>query len=482
MADMVRVDSDRIFNEQPRAREILERLEKEGYRAVVVGGAVRDLLRGVYEEDYLFRPEEVDVDIATSATPAEVKETFPDYSYVEVGESFGVLVLVSPDGEEYEVAQFRTESEYDGRKPDEVEPADSLEEDVMRRDFTVNGMALELDGRVIDHVDGIDDLKQKKVRAIGDPFERFREDYLRPLRAVRVACDLDGEIDPATEEAIEAVADKITDISWERIKEELFNILSTDRSEEGLRLLKKNGMLSRILPEMTSNEGVPQPEEYHPEGDVLEHSFLALGVADRLGFPELTKLAVFLHDVGKAPAYRKNDGEHLGGHAGESERLVGEIASRLKLSNREKEELSWLAANHMRGSILPEMRKAKQVKLVRHNRDLSFPLNDPLNRFGYFKNLLRVIIADSEASAHGVDGWLPALKKFTELLPHLKSLEELGSARKLIDGNDLLELGMDEGPELGQVLNAVHEEIYSGEIDDREEALNLAEELIEARI
>ncbi len=475
---MLQIDPDRILSAHPRAKELLRRLEDAGYRAVIVGGAVRDLLRGLYHEDFAFKPEDVDIDIATSAGPDEIKQIFTDYDFVEVGKSFGVLVLVSPEGEEYEVAQFRTESEYDGRKPGEVEPANSLLEDVKRRDFTVNGMALGLDGRVIDHVGGLQDLKEKKVTAIGNPLERFKEDYLRPLRAIRITCDLNGRLDPDTEKAIERVATRITDISWERIREEIFNILATPNSEEGMRMLKEKGILVEILPEMASNEGVPQPEEYHPEGDVLEHSFRALGVGDRFGFRPIIKLAIFLHDVGKAAAFERNDGEHLGGHAQKSERLTRKIASRLRLSNEEENKLAWLAKNHMRGSILPDMRKAKQVQLVRYNQDETCSLGEVSDRFEYFTDLLRVIMADSEASAHEVEGWLPVLERFTSLLPHLKALEELGSARKLINGDDLLELGMEEGPELGEVLDEIHENIYSGEVQDREEAIELAERLI----
>jgi len=478
---MERVDPDELLAPHPSAIEILERLEEAGHQAVVVGGAVRDLLRSRLQEDLSLRPEKVDIDIATSAETDEIKNLFKDYGFVEVGESFGVLVLVSQEGDQYEVAQFRTESGYDGRKPSDVAPAVSLREDVNRRDFTVNGMAMERDGTIIDYVGGIADLKKKKVRAIGDPFERFREDYLRPLRAIRIACYIDGTIEPDTEEAIRAVAPRITEISWERIKEELFKILETKNSERGMRWLRDQDMLKEILPEMAANEGVPQPEEYHPEGGVLEHSFRALGVADRFSYSPLTKLAVFIHDVGKATAFEKNDGQHLGGHALAGKAHAKQVASRLRLSNEESKRLTWIVGNHMRGSILPKMRKAKQVKLVRKNQDPKHSLNDPTEKLGYFSDLLRTIIADSQASAHGVEGWLPVLKRFASLLPHLKHLEELGSARELIDGNDLLKLGMEEGPELGEVLQDVHERIFSGDIESREGAIEAAEEIIESR-
>jgi tRNA nucleotidyltransferase/poly(A) polymerase len=475
---MLRIDIDDILDPHPYARELIEELSRAGYRSVIVGGTVRDALLGQFEEDYEFDPESTDIDIATAARTEEIKELFPGFEFLEVGASFGVLVLVAPDGKEYEVAQFRTESDYDGRKPGKVLPADSLEEDIKRRDFTVNGLAVELDGRVIDLVGGVDDLRDKVIRAIGDPLTRFREDYLRPLRAVRIACYLRGEIEERTLTAIEKVADEITTISRERIKEELFRILETGTSSRGFRICHRTGLLDHILPEMLENEGIPQPEEYHPEGDVLEHSFQALEVADELGLSPLTKFAVFLHDVGKADAYYGNEKRHMGGHALLGKRKTEKIASRLKLSNREAKKLTWLVKNHMRGSVLPKMRKAKQVKLVRANQDTDYPISEETSRFDYFTSLLGTIIADSEASAHGVEGWLPVLKVFSGLLPHLQHLENLGTARKLIDGDDLLELGLDEGPELGEVLESLHEMIYAGEIETRGEALQEAAKMV----
>ncbi|MEF8725976.1 MAG: CCA tRNA nucleotidyltransferase [Candidatus Bipolaricaulota bacterium] len=474
---MPSVDPKIILDPHPYAEEILWKLEDVGHRAVIVGGAVRDLLRDRYEEEYTFDPRDLDIDIATSAGPDEIRQLFSEFDFLEVGESFGVLIVITPDEKQYEVAQFRTESKYDGRRPGEVKPTDSLKEDVRRRDFTVNGLALEREGRIIDYVGGISDLKQKLIKSIGDPLERFKEDYLRPLRGVRIACDIGGKIEPSTSEAMAKVADKVTSISWERIREELFKILGTRNSGWGMRFLKDKKFLEEIMPEMIANEGVPQPKQYHPEGDVLEHSFQALEVADRLEFSPLTKLAVFLHDVGKAPAFDDSGGEHMGGHALTGERLAERIATRLRLSNDQTKRLTWLVGNHMKGSILFRMRRAKQVKLIRHNQDKSSPLSQPISRFGYFADLLQVILADSEASSHGVDGWLPVFEKFSALLPHLKHLENLGSARKLIDGEDLLNLGMEEGPRLGEVLKEVHEKIYSGEIDDRESALKFAEKL-----
>ncbi len=479
--NMPRISLDKVLAPHPYARELLDGLTRAGYRSVVVGGTVRDALLGQYEVDYDFNPESADIDIATSASPEKIREIFPEYDFLEVGESFGVLVLVAPDGKEYEVAQFRTESDYDGRRPGRVQPADSLEEDVKRRDFTVNGMAIDLDGEVIDLVGGIRDLKNKIVRAIGDPLKRFREDYLRPLRAIRIACYLEGEIEKETANAIGEVSEEITSISWERIREELVRILKTSRSSWGFRLCKETGLLNQILPEMAANEGIPQPEEYHPEGDVLEHSFQALDVADELGFSYLTKFAVLLHDVGKAEAYYNNDKQHLGGHASLGRKKTKEICERLRFSNDETKKLIWLVENHMRGSVLPDMRKAKQVKLIRANQNSEVPIDNVLERFDYFTSLLRTIIADSEASSHGVDGWLPVFQVFSGLLPHLQHLENLGTARELVDGNDLIKLGLQEGPKLGEVLESLHEKIYAGEIQTRNDALKEAAKMVEKK-
>ncbi len=475
---MTQVDLDPLFDHHPYAQYILEKLSEVGYQAVIVGGAIRDLLRGTLEDDYSFSPADTDIDIATSAHTSEVKKHFPKFDFVEVGKRFGVLIVIAPDDQQYEIAHFRSESDYDGRHPGEVKLVNSLKKDVSRRDFTVNGLAVTRQGEVIDYVNGIEDLRKKIIRAIGNPIDRFQEDYLRPLRAIRIYCDIGGEIDPDTYHAIERVAKNIRTISWERIKTELFNILATSNSATGLRLCKDTGLLPEILPEMAKNEGIPQPEKYHPEGDVLEHSFQALEVADKLNYPPLIKLAIFIHDVGKAQAYSHNDKQHLGGHELIGKKLTAEITSRLRLSNKEADKIEWIVGNHMRASILHKMRKAKQVKLVRHNQDKDYSIDEPQNRFHYFFGLLQTVIADSEASAHKEKGWLPAVDQFSNLLPHLQELENLGTARKLINGNDLKRLGMEEGPHLGDVLKEVHELIYAGKIDSHDEALAVAKQKI----
>lgn len=476
---MDQIDLSELFNHQPYAKKILAKLTESGFQSVIVGGAIRDLLRSYLFDDYEFEPEKTDVDIATSAGLDQIRSNLPNFNFIEVGAKFGVLIAVAPDGKEYEIAQFRSESGYDGRRPNRVKLVGSLEKDIERRDFTVNGLAVDREGKIYDFVDGVEDLKKRVIRAIGDPIARFQEDYLRPLRAIRIACDLDATIEEETYKAIDHLSEGITSISWERINLELFKILETHRSARGMRTSHELGLLEEIFPEMADNEDIPQPEKYHPEGDVLEHSFVALEVADKLDFPPLVKLATFLHDVGKAEAYRRNEGDHLGGHELIGEKLAGKIANRLRLSNKESEKLRWIVGTHMKGSILHKMKQAKQVKLVRYRQKKEFSMNQPRERYDYFTSLLQTIIADSEASVHGSDGWLPVLERFTELLLHFQDLEDLGTARKLINGNDLKDLGLPEGRKLGTVLETLHEMIYAGEITKRKEALEEAKIIIQ---
>ena len=485
MSENLQLDPDRLFSRHPEAKEIIEILKREGWQTVIVGGAVRDALRENFEQDFTFSPADSDVDIATEASLKTVKSILSGrgYRFVEVGASFGVLIVVTPKGKEYEVAHFREESDYDGRRPNHVRRTDSLKRDVKRRDFTVNGLAMDLEGRVIDHVGGIEDLKRGLIKAIGDPRERFTEDLLRPLRAVRFACHLEGKIEERTYEALVEIAPRVTEISWERIGQEMMKIMETDSSARGMRILKESGLLEELLPEMAANAGVKQSEEYHPEGDVLTHSLKAMEVADDLNFPPLVKLATFLHDVGKREALERNRGEHMGGHSQIGAKKTRRICRRLRLSNEETDKVVWIVENHMRGAILPRMGRGKQIELIGFCEDeKKLDIDDVWGRYDRFAALLQTLIADSESSAHGPKGWLPPTKELARLLPHLHNLEKREGAREMINGNDLLALGLEEGPKLGALLEELHRLIYVGEIKSRSEALQRAKKMLKEEL
>jgi len=470
-----RIDTNALFSLHPYVRVILDRLNAAGYEAVLIGGVVRDGVRSLLDPSLSFSPQ--DVDIATSALPNEIRRLFRDCPVVGVGEEFGVLVIVALDGHEYEVATFRVEEEYDGRWPGKVELVRDLEEDLRRRDLTINGLAATADGEVIDLVGGIEDLNAKRIRAIGDPRVRFAEDYLRMLRTVRFACQIHGTIDPETVRAIEENAGRISSISWERVRDELLRILQTDQGAHGLLLLDVYGLLRFILPEVVATKGVPQPEEYHPEGDVFVHTIAAVRVADWFIRDPLVKLAVLLHDIGKPYALERSGGVNMGGHEAVGARMTRKIGTRFRLSRHETTRLVFLVKNHMRIADLPKMGRGKQVRFLSEGDN---PAGRSLReRYPLFFDLLGVLVADCEACAHRSSGWVPILQETLRVVDHIDRVGSLNRARELIDGHALLAMGIEPGPRLGRILEGVHDRILAGEITTHDQALAAARTLLD---
>ncbi len=483
MSSNYRIDVERIFRHHPYAREILNRLNKAGHEVFLIGGVVRDALRSMIDSSIPFSPREVD--IATSAMPDEVRVLFPERKILGVGEEFGVLVIAAADGQQYEVATFRNEADYDGRWPNQVQLVRDLAGDVNRRDLTINGLAATMEGVVIDLVGGIKDLKSGCIRAIGDPNLRFSEDYLRMLRTVRFACRVSGQIDPATARAIADNAARIKSISWERIRDELLSTLSTAAAARGIELLDQLGLLAHILPEVTAMKGVQQPEEYHPEGDVYVHTMLAMQISDAFVQDPLVKLAILLHDIGKPKALVRNDGLNMGGHDSIGARMTRRIGTRLRLSRRDIARLVFLVKNHMRIADFPKMGRGKQVRFMsegiedRTDYDYENLRIMPLrNRYPLFFDLLQVLIADCEACAHKASGWAPVLKETLLVVDHMERVCDLKKARSLVNGHVLIEMGAAPGPLLGRALEMVHDRILAGEISTRPEAIREAMALL----
>jgi tRNA nucleotidyltransferase/poly(A) polymerase len=473
---MEKINTEEIFARHPFARTILERFAQAGYEAVMVGGIVRDALRAQFDSDYEFIPEEVD--IATAAHPDEIKKIFEDYKIFEVGEAFGVVLVVAPDGRSYEVATFRTESEYDGRWPATVKLVRTLEDDLRRRDLTVNGLAATQDGSVIDLVGGIADLRARIIRTIGDPDRRFSEDFLRILRAIRLACALDGTILPEVSEAMRRHREGLRKISAERIRDELLRILKTPRATRGIQLLDEHGILELILPELVQCKGVPQPEKYHPEGDVYTHTLLALQCADKIVRDPFVKFALLVHDVGKPVALQRNNYEHAGGHEVIGEQMAERICRRLRFSADEIRLIKFLVREHLRIGKFSEMSPGKRATFVKTHENPNAPFERPAERFPYFAKLLELMICDCEASAHKSSGWLPVTQELPPLLVRLRELAERERARKLLDGHDVIEMGLPPGPQIKAILESVYEQIFSGKITTREEALAAARQAI----
>jgi poly(A) polymerase len=428
---------DPVLRQRDHAADIVRRLRETGHEAFWVGGCVRDLLRGVAPSDY---------DIATSARPEEVRALFT--RTVPVGDRFGVCLVVE-EGTAYEVATFRTEADYnDGRRPSHVAFATAAE-DVRRRDFTINGLLMDpATGRIIDHIDGRRDIEQGIIRAIGDPEERFAEDHLRMLRAVRFAATLGFTIEPRTFAAVRSQAAAIRRISAERIRDELSRLLTGAAARHGIELLAECGLLIEILPEVHALQGVDQPPVFHPEGDVWEHTLRMLSLLPRQDAKSNQCLAwaVLLHDVGKAVT-RSEDatGTHFYGHVQRGEEISEAILRRLRFSREEMETILALIRGHMLFMNVREMRPSRLKRLL---RTPDFALHLELHRLDCL-------------GSHGLLDHFEFCRQKLEEYPE----EDLRPPR-LLTGKDLIGMGFAPGPVFKEILRGVEDAQLGGEIAD----------------
>jgi poly(A) polymerase len=422
-----------------RAVSIVERLRQEGYEAYFAGGCVRDMLLDKPPQDY---------DIATSAHPEDVQALFEET--IPVGAQFGVI-LVLIEGQPFEVASFRHDGPYlDGRRPSQVRYG-SLEEDVRRRDFTVNGMVYDpIAGTVIDLVDGREDLKQRRIRAIGDAQRRFEEDRLRMIRAVRLAASMNFTIENSTFAAIQRLAPTIRDIAWERIGDEVTRILTEGGARRGFEMLDESGLLKVLLPEIDALKGIWQSPDFHPEGDVFKHTMLLLSHLEAPS--ESLAYGCLLHDVAKPLCFRQ-DGERVTfyGHTEKGAAMAEEILKRLKRSRAVGERVSYLVRNHLRHVQAPHMRLSTLKRFLREDG---------------IDELLELTRIDA-LSSNGDLGYYLFCK---ERLASLKE-EEIRPA-PLLRGDDLIALGYKPGPLFAKILREVEDQQLGGELDSREEALD----------
>jgi len=424
------------------ANSICDRLRRNGHQALLVGGCVRDLLLG---------SEAADFDVTTDARPERVMAIFPES--IAVGAQFGV-VLVPRDGLKVEVATFRSDVGYsDGRHPDEVVYSATPQEDVQRRDFTINGLLMRHDtGEVLDFVAGQADLKAGILRAIGEPGRRFAEDKLRMLRAVRFSARLGFRIEPETLAAIRRHAHEIGKVSAERIRDELTKLLTEGAARRGFELLEDTGLLQRLLPEIAAMKGVNQPPEFHPEGDVWIHTRIMLERLPARCAPTLA-WGVLLHDVGKPPTFRSSDetGDRIrfDGHADVGVRMAEEICRRLKFSSEDTEQIVALVANHMRFKDVEQMRTSTLKRFVR------------MPRFNEHLELHRLDCL----SSHRLLESYGFVQKFLTETPAEQVLPP-----RLLTGDDLLEMGYKPGPLYSEILRSVEDAQLEGRIQSKEAA------------
>lgn len=428
------------------ANRICAVLGEAGHRAYLVGGCVRDLILGRQPVDY---------DVATDATPDRVQQLFP--GSLTVGAQFGVVVVVE-DSAQVEVATFRSDVGYsDGRHPDRVVYATSAEEDVRRRDFTINALLLDpRTGEVLDYVGGRSDLRAGLVRAIGDPELRFREDKLRMVRAVRFAARFGYTIEAATFLAIGKQAAEIRQVSAERLRDELTKLLIEGAARRGFELLDQTGLLPAVLPEIANMHGVAQPPEFHPEGDVWIHTLLMLEKLPAGSSPTLAWGAL-LHDVGKPPTFTPPtaaDRIRFDGHVEVGTRMAEEICRRLRFSNEDTEQIAALVANHLRFKDVFEMRPATLKRFLR------------LNRFDEHLELHRLDCL----SSHRILANYEFVRRFLEETPP----EEVRPPR-LLTGEDLKAMGFVPGPRFREILQAVEDAQLEGRVKDRGQAVGFVQ-------
>lgn len=425
------------------ANAICDRLRRHGHQAYLVGGCVRDLVMGRTPADY---------DVTTDADPRNVMDLFPDA--IPVGAQFGV-VLVPGNGFKVEVATFRSDLGYtDGRHPDHVQYAKTPQEDVQRRDFTINGLLMRHDtGEVLDFVDGQRDIREGVIRAIGEPEQRFAEDKLRMLRAVRFAARFGFSIEPATFLATRRHAKQIRQVSAERIREELTKLLTEGAARTGFELLDQGWLLSVILPEVAAMKGVPQPPQFHPEGDVWVHTLMTIGGLPA-GCSATLAWGTLLHDVGKPPTFRSaaetGDRIRFDGHVNVGSVMARAICRRLRFSTEDTEQIVALVANHMKFKDVRDMRKATLKRFVR------------LPKFEEHLALHRLDCLGSHRSLDHYD----FVQNFLRDTPR-----EQVQPERLLTGDDLIRLGYKPGPAFSGIIRELEDAQLDGQVTTREEAL-----------
>jgi poly(A) polymerase len=426
------------------ATQIVRRLQKAGFAAFWVGGCVRDSLLGRKPGDY---------DIVTSALPPQIESLFPHT--IPVGRKFGVIVVVEAE-HQFQVATFRAEADYqDGRRPETVVFGDAMA-DARRRDFTINGLFFDpIKHKLLDWVGGEADLRAKIIRTIDSPQERFAEDHLRLLRAVRFAAQLDFEIEPKTFAAVKAAAPKIVGISAERIREELLKLFAPPHAARGLELLRESGLLQHILPELTATITCEQSPNWHPEGSVFNHLVLMLRHLPADADP-LLPWAALLHDIAKpvtASTDPVNGNIHFYGHERVGADMAQQILERLRFPRKQTDDVVKAVRYHMQFKDAPDMRKSTLRRMLMRP---TFALELQLHRLDCLGSHRRLDVYDylvKQASE---------LEKQPEIRP------------PLLNGKDLIALGMKPGPLLGALLADIREKQLQDELKTKAQAKKYA--------
>ena len=485
------------FLESESAKNICKILVSNGKNCYVAGGAVRD---------YLLGKEASDLDFITDATPWEIVEIFSrekchivPKEAVEIvkqgkkeevvtlkgtGAEFGVIrVRCDGDDDHHEITTYRVEKKYEGRKPTDLQFTTSLIEDLARRDFTINAIAYDpLKEEIVDAYGGREDLKNRLIRAIGNPEDRFTEDPLRLMRACRFKAVLNGEIEEKTFEAMKKTASRIDTVSKERIFEELIKLMKkSEKPSVGIKCLDDAGILERILPELTAGKGIPQPRKYH-KYDVFNHSLAAMDMIPKER--PLLRFVTLLHDIGKPPVYKEReeiikenpDTPYFPGHEKVGGDMMREIATRLKTSKKFREWSYWLVSKHMTFPMYSDLIKKDSWIRKWINRHKSSDNRDVM--MSDFEDLFQLNIADTVGTGMPRENDVEAIKIMRE-----KVRKELFSPRPItmkdmpINGHDIMAMGVPAGPEVGKVMKQLFDTYLKNPKMSREELLREARRL-----
>ena len=428
-------------------KDILSKFNKSGYEIYVVGGAVRDVLMGRMVNDW---------DFTTNATPEQILKVIPEGFYDNV---FGTVGLTVTGFEKpFEITTYRTEHGYsDSRHPDEISWGKTLEEDASRRDFTINALALDKDLNVIDLFKGQEDIRNKIVRAVGDPDARFNEDALRMMRAVRIAGELGFKIEENTFEAIKKNAPLIQKIAKERIKDEFFKLLKSNDPYNGMILFKDSGLMNEILPEVEKSFGVEQksPGRHHIY-DVGTHLLMSLKFCK--SSDPVVRFATLIHDVGKPQTYRKLESGTITfyNHEMVSTRIAENIADRLRFSKKEKDKFTTLVRWHQ--FTVDEHQTDSAIRRILRNVTPE-----------YMEDMLSLRVADRLGGGARETSW--RLEEFKKRLIEVQK-QPFSVTDLKINGNDVMKtLGIKPGPKIGEILEKLFNEVVEKKVENEKEAL-----------
>lgn len=428
------------------AKRLCREIELLGHEAVIAGGAVRDILMGL---------EPADIDIASNIPMGELCFKFKTY---EIGNSKKhATVALLYNGFSFDVCQFRSDGTYsDKRRPDNIKIVSSFKQDVKRRDFTINALGMKSNGEILDYVNGKQDIENKILRTVGNPNDRFNEDYLRILRLARFAAKLDFFIDKATKFSAKKLANKVVNLSPERIADELKKAakLGGIKFSRYIQILDEIKVLQHILPEVHALKFKPETHGHHPEGTTtFKHTLKALESTKKASNLEL--LAILFHDIGKSVTHEVKDGKHTYyGHDKAGVPIINEICKRLKLSNEEQKLLTFCAKNHMKFHRIPEMKRSKIVKLIQHEN---------------FGELITVCFADSIGNERSKRN-TGVLEKIEKVISSHKETK----VNSLVDGRQIMKiLNIEQGKEVGRIKNLVTEYVIDNNIKDKEEIKKL---------